>query len=174
MSKPLAGRADDDPRWRRIEAYVLDDPGASLPFSHRLARENGWSLYYAGRVIAEYRKFCFLAIAAGHGVTPSDEVDQAWHLHLLYTRDYWDRFCPEALGQPLHHGPTRGGAADGERFREWYERTMESYRRAFGRDPPADIWPAAEERFANAPHMQRIDRSAFWLIRRPRWAVRRR
>ncbi len=42
----------------------------------------------------EYRRFAFLAATAGHPVTPSDAVDQAWHLHLTYSRDYWDRFCP--------------------------------------------------------------------------------
>ena len=32
--------------------------------------------------IEEYRKFVFLALVAGHQITPSDQVDQVWHLHL--------------------------------------------------------------------------------------------
>ena len=59
----------------------------------RLASENGWSREYAVRVMQEYRRFAFLAVAAGHPVSPSDAVDQAWHLHLVYTRSYWDEFC---------------------------------------------------------------------------------
>jgi hypothetical protein len=36
-----------------------------------------------------------------HIVTPSEQVDQVWHLHLTYTRSYWDEFCPNVLGQPF-------------------------------------------------------------------------
>ena len=46
--------------WRRLEALELDDPAASFPFSTRLARENGWSLRHAQRVIGEYKRFLFL------------------------------------------------------------------------------------------------------------------
>ena len=37
----------------------------------------------------------------GRHIGPSDEVDQAWHLHLVYTRSYWGEFCPNVLGKPL-------------------------------------------------------------------------
>src|SRR5687767_14921571 len=87
----------------RLEAYSLDEPGAPLAFSARLARENGWTAAYADRVIEEYKRFVLLAISAGHPVTPSEQVDQAWHLHLLYTETYWLHFCPQVLGRPLHH-----------------------------------------------------------------------
>ena len=79
-----------DPLWARIKGFALDDPASSLPFSQRLARENGWSRHFACRAIEEYKRFCYLAMTAGHSVSPSDAVDQAWHLHLLYTRSYWD------------------------------------------------------------------------------------
>ena len=69
----------------RIEAFGLDVPGAPDPFSRRLARENGWPTAYAERVVREYRRFVVLAVSAGHAVTPSEQVDQAWHLHLLYS-----------------------------------------------------------------------------------------
>src|SRR5690242_10295867 len=72
----------EDPLWIRIAGFLLDDPEAKMPFSCRLARDNGWSHDYACRVIAEYKRFCYLALVAGHPVTPSEEVDQAWHLHL--------------------------------------------------------------------------------------------
>ena len=99
--------------WRRLEAFQLDDASASLTFTRRLARENDWEPAYARRVVDEYKRFVFLAMTAGHEVTPSDEVDQAWHLHLTYTRSYWGGLCGEVLGRPLHHGPTKGGADEG-------------------------------------------------------------
>lgn len=71
--------------YERICEFELDEPGVELTFGSRLARANGWSEQFANRVIDEYKKFAFLAVAAGHPVCPSDEVDEAWHLHLTYT-----------------------------------------------------------------------------------------
>jgi uncharacterized protein (TIGR04222 family) len=130
----------------------------------RLARENGWELAFARRVVDEYKRFVYLAMTAGHEVTPSDEVDQAWHLHLTYTRSYWDELCGKTLGRPLHHGPTRGGQAEGERFREQYAQTLASYRTAFGQEPPPDVWPAASIRFGEATEFVRVNRRRVWLI----------
>ena len=67
--------------WARIQAHPLDQPDAVLPISRRLARENDWSQDFALGVIEEYRRFVFLAMVAGHPVTHSDQVDQAWHHH---------------------------------------------------------------------------------------------
>jgi hypothetical protein len=76
--------------YERILAFSLDKPDAQLTFSKRLARDNGWKLEYTQRVIEEYKKFAFLAVTAGHPITPSDQIDQVWHLHLSYTRSYWE------------------------------------------------------------------------------------
>ena len=135
--------------YQRIRGFPLDRPEHSLSFTDRLAVENGWSRAYAERVVEEYRKFAFLAIAAGHSVTPSDAVDQAWHLHLTYTRSYWDHFCKNVLQTPLHHGPTIGGRQERQKFAEWYRRTRESYRRFFKVQAPADIWPDEAIRFGD-------------------------
>ena len=70
----------------RIQGFPLDEPGSVFPFSARLARENGWSREYALRALEEYRRFVYLAMTAGHPVTPSEEVDEVWHFHLTYTR----------------------------------------------------------------------------------------
>jgi hypothetical protein len=76
------------PVWEELSHYDIGPGDAEQTFAARLARENGWRPAQAARVIEEYRRFCFLAVTAGHPVTPSDAVDQAWHLHLTYTRDY--------------------------------------------------------------------------------------
>src|SRR5688500_19130428 len=128
--------------WERLRNVDLNSADAEMPFSARLARDNGWSTRFAAKAIAEYRKFCFLATHAGHPVTPSDEVDQVWHLHLCYSRHYWDTLCRDTLGRPLHHGPTEGGAAEDRKFLDWYDTTLASYRRYFG-EPPTYLWPAA-------------------------------
>lgn len=91
--------------WSTIRSFDIDGGPASLTFSKRLARENGWSVGYAERVVDEYRKFVFLCMASGHKCTPSDEVDQAWHLHMIYTESYWTRFCGEVLPRSLTMSP---------------------------------------------------------------------
>lgn len=145
----------DHPLWHVLSTYVPGPAGASLSFEQRLARENGWSLNRAGRVMEEYRRFCFLAMTAGHPVTPSDAVDQAWHLHLTYSRDYWERFCPQVLGKPFHHGPTAGGPDEHRKHVAQYALTLKSYEAAFGL-PPADIWPSVQRRFFVDPWARRV------------------
>ena len=138
-----------------------------MTFAARLARENRWTVEHAERVISEYKRFCYLAMTAGHEVTPSDAVDQAWHLHLTYSRDYWQVFCPQVLEAQLHHGPTKGGAAERGRFYHQYAATLVAYEAAFGHVPPADIWPTARKRFLIDPGGVRVNfRDGIFLSRR--------
>ncbi len=145
-------------------AFEIDERPKTLSFTGRLARENGWSLTYARRVIDEYKRFIFLCMEAGHPCTPSDQVDQAWHLHLTYTKSYWDRLNGEVLPRPLHHNPTEGGAREDAKFDDWYARTRESYERHFGVSPPADIWPPSEVRFGEDPYAARVNLRRNWVI----------
>jgi len=140
--------------YQRICDYRLTDPSHELGFLAHLMRANGWSRPFALRAIEEYRKFVFLAMVADHQVTPSDQVDQVWHLHLLFSDAYWNDFCPRVLGRPLHHHPTRGGQAERDRFHELYRATIRSYRQHFG-EPSAELWPPVDVRFGRDLHMQR-------------------
>jgi len=153
--------------WGRIAAHPFECPKDGLDLARRLAREQGWSLDQARRAIGEYRRFCFLCLVAGEPMTPSVAVDEVWHLHLTYTRDYWHRFCPETLGTALHHDPTRGGAAEGRRYLEQYARTLRAYERWFG-PAPEDLWPASRARFADPGRIRRVDLNRYRLIPRPR------
>ena len=143
--------------WQRLAAYEIGPADATFSFAQRLSRENRWSDEFSSRVIREYKRFCYLAITAGHEVTPSDAVDQAWHLHLTYSRDYWQRFCPEVLQADLHHGPTAGGKVERTRYYGQYAATLKSYEDAFGEAPPADIWPDAQRRFGVDPLSFRVN-----------------
>lgn len=126
----------------RMARYELDAPADTVPFSRKLRRETGWSAAYAARVIEEYKRFAILAVAAGGKVSPSKAVDRVWHLHLTDTRRYWDEFCPQVLGRPLHHEPSRGGTGEAEVLAAQYRATLEAYGRVFGEAPPRDIWPS--------------------------------
>lgn len=147
--------------YLKISNYQLDDYASELKFSQRLMRENlGWSQEYADRVIHEYKRFMYLACVANHPVTPSDEVDQAWHLHLLYSQDYVD-WCI-LMGKTIYHGPTKGGSKEGMRYEDQYKKTQMTYGREFSQHPPDDIWPSCTKRFST-PYA-RVNLKDNWVI----------
>lgn len=154
--------------YERLTTFDIDGGTAPrLPFVERLARENGWTRDYAERVVHEYRRFVYLAATGETPVTPSKEVDAAWHLHLTYTRSYWKRLCDEVLGKPLHHEPTRGGHDEHVRFVAQYEATLARYAETFGEMAPEDIWPSAEECFGPPPRTV-WKPEKHWIVKKPR------
>ena len=152
--------------YKRLQEFSFDRPDTQLSFSRRLARDNNWSQDYTERVIAEYKKFAFLAVVAGHPVTPSDQVDQVWHLHLTYTRSYWQEFCPKVLQTPLHHDPTRGGAGEQSKFKGMYHQTLVSYEQFFGQ-VPTDIWSSSNDRFGKDLNFVRVNTQKNWVFLKP-------
>jgi hypothetical protein len=144
--------------------FPIEKTGGRYTFLHRLCRENNWSTAEGLRAIGEYKRFVYLATVSPTPVTPPPAVDQVWHLHLLYTRSYWEELCQGVLGQPLHHGPTAGGDEEDEKFGNWYERTRTLYREEFGTAPPADLWPAS---FSPEKRYQWTDLARNWIIPKP-------
>jgi len=151
--------------WNKIRSFELDDPSSSLTFTDRLSRENGWTMEYSLRAVTEYKKFMFLLCIASHPLTPSDQVDQVWHLHLLYTQSYWEDFCKDTINRQIHHGPTKGGKEENTKFTDWYEKTKELYLETFGYNAPADIWPSSKIRFSEI-NFQRVNIDKYWLIKK--------
>jgi hypothetical protein len=150
--------------WELIREFEIDDLDSVFKFTDRLSRENGWKTEYSIRVIYEYKKFIFLLTIAEQALTPSDQIDQAWHLHLLYTDSYWNKFCKNLLGKEIHHNPTQGGKQEGEKYINLYQNTIEFYKTIFQKDPPIDIWPSSDVRFARI-EFRRIDVNRNWLIK---------
>ncbi|MCU0710673.1 MAG: hypothetical protein MUC43_01345 [Pirellula sp.] len=155
-----------DVLWQKISQLAITPPNLPLTFEARLAREQAWSLDRALAVVEEYRKFLYLLLTCSHPVTPSEEVDAAWHLHLLYTRSYYEDLCQEIAGFVIHHQPTAGGPTEGHKFRNWYQQTLDSYAARFG-IPPQDIWPPSDKRFANAGAGHWFNPATHILIPRP-------
>jgi hypothetical protein len=152
--------------WNKIQGFQLDDPTVKFTFSERVACENGWSKRYALRVIKEYRRFIFLCCTTQTGVTPSDPVDQVWHLHLTYTQSYWIDFCRHTLGREIHHNPTKGGQQEAQKFDGFYTESRQLYIDKFGHEPPADIWQPNDVRFSDID-FQRVNRKRYWLLEKP-------
>ncbi|HYX36583.1 MAG TPA: hypothetical protein VE954_26030 [Oligoflexus sp.] len=151
--------------WQRISNHPLQGD-QRLDFLKRLCREQRWTTAYGSQVIEEYKRFVFLSCVTSSSLTPSIDIDETWHLHLTYTEDYWLTFCPQVLERPLHHRPTTGSAADGQKFREQYAQTLQIYFAWFG-PPDRVIWPSSKQRFDRPARMQRINRDQFWIVRKP-------
>lgn len=151
--------------WEKINQFEIDDEESSFTFTDRLARENDWTIEYSLRAVHEYKKFMFLICLAEHPLTPSDEVDQVWHLHLIYTRSYWEDFCGKTLGKIIHHGPTKGGTEERTKFIDWYEKTLEFYKEVFKLEPPKDIWPKSKDRFGEVV-FTRVNRHKNWVFKK--------
>lgn len=152
--------------WTQLAAFDLNDPEASFSFTDRLARENGWSIEFSLRCVEEYKRFIFLICITDYSLTPSDQVDQVWHLHLLYTRSYWDEMCEGILKMKIHHGPTKGGEVQRDLFNDLYTKAKQRYSEVFLEEPPLDIWPKNEVRFSEIS-FQRTNKSANWIIPKP-------
>lgn len=127
--------------WTLLEQMRIEDAGASRSFEQALAEETGWSEERARAVSREYRRFLYLAAVSDAEVTPSIPVDKAWHLHLSYTRHYWEIMCPDILRRPLHHRPSAGGPAEEARHYEQYAATLALYLATFGQPAPESVWP---------------------------------
>lgn len=153
--------------YQQLQTFPFVEEGTEFSFLDRLADDNNWLPAHAADVLEEYRRFLILALFAGHPVTPSDDVDQAWHLHLLYSHSYWDELCGQVLKRSLHHQPTRGWEQERQKFIDQYARTLKSYVQIFGEFAPPDIWPAPDVRFAGTVHFQRVDMRLYGFRHRP-------
>jgi hypothetical protein len=148
--------------WKKIEEFEIDDITSSFSFSDRLARENSWSTEFTLRTIHEYKKFIYLICISDSPQTPSDEVDQTWHLHLLYTHSYWIDFCKNTLNKSIHHGPTKGIEEKND-FKLAYQDTLDFYLKEFNENPPTDIWPDVEKRFKYINY-SRVNKHNNWVL----------
>jgi uncharacterized protein (TIGR04222 family) len=132
----------------RIEAFGLSAADDPFGFESRLADDQGWTLGHALAVTEQYRRFLVLTQVAGQAVSPSPDVDEAWHLHLTRTTHY-EAFCNAVFGKFLHHEPARSG--EGAKHRNLYAETLQAYRRAFHVDAPDAIWPEDARRLGTPP-----------------------
>ncbi|WP_223598204.1 hypothetical protein [Chryseobacterium sp. GVT01B] len=136
----------DESLWNRIQGFSLDAPNAAFPFSKKLAKEESWSLDFAKKAIEEYKKFVYLCCILPNGASPSEIVDKVWHMHLIYTQNYWEEFCPNILKRTLHHHPSQGGNKERVKHENWFEDTMSGYRNIFQQEAPEEIWKGKKKK----------------------------
>ena len=152
--------------WNKINNFQFDKPNIRLTFSQRLARENGFSEVFARQIVEEYKKYIFLCCVSEQPVTPSNYVDLAWHLHLTYTKSYWEDLCQNTLGKMLHHNPTEGGKKEGNKYKNWYDYTLKLYEQKFGIKPLKTVWEDPKIRFQN--NFINVNIYENWVVPKPK------
>jgi len=135
------------------DCFPFNSSAESQAFIQRLSTENHWYLNYAKDVVAEYQKFLILTKLIQNRSVPSDAVDQAWHLHLLYTHEYWHVLCKDYLKYELHHTPS----PIDDSWQEDYASTLHNYYLHFARYPPSTIWLSPEQRLQNTSFFKRLN-----------------
>jgi len=144
VSKPLL--------WGNIESTALVSSG-DQNLIDRVKKKTGWSQIKTEKNVAEYRKFLYLA-TINDNVVPAKDVDEVWHEHLLFTRDY-NAFCNNVLGKQIHHEPEVPNKPN--KFKDDYKKTGLSYQKEFGETPEfAGVWDfiagfAVSESFHSCP-----------------------
>jgi hypothetical protein len=143
LKKQVKMKKEQQNLWLKVARFPLNDPDAAYPFSQKLAHTQKWSEDKTMQVIAEYKKFMFLCMTAPNGASPSEAVDECWHLHLTFTANY-AAFCQETAGKFIHHNPSKGGTTEHHRHIDWYEDTLKNYVDTFQQIPPSGLWPTPE------------------------------
>lgn len=113
----------------------------SYNFDHvreRIVRKKLLSEDIVDEAIAEYKRYMTMNARTSDRLTMfSEPIDEVWHQHILFTRDYAN-FCEKAVGHFVHHDPMtpeqqrKGRKERAERFYEMY---VESFHTL-----PSAIW----------------------------------
>lgn len=70
----------------------------------RLASTEGLTSESALLLFEDLKRFLFLCATTNERLVPTKPIDAAWHVFLLFTRDY-AAFCADHLGSFVHHNP---------------------------------------------------------------------
>ena len=111
------------------ESFILKI-AQNLKIKKSLAKE-----YYA-----EYLRFIYLAAISETPITPSKAIDKIWHLHLQYTRSYWDDLCDGIIGKRIHHDPGSLVDNENEYFKIQFRQTISQYHLYFTSFLRHDAW----------------------------------
>jgi hypothetical protein len=76
--------------WIKVRAAFGGEEASTKAFADKIARKLDWKHLFTLRAIREYKKFIYLGAVSDFVVTPSKIIDQVWHEHLLFTKEYRD------------------------------------------------------------------------------------
>ncbi len=103
----------------------------------RYAKDYHLDKYVAEEHFIELKKFLSVCAASDEPIGMAGPVDDAWHIFLIFTREY-SAFC-EHCGKFIHHVPNTDEG--GESSSTGYTTFLQIYELAFDEAPPMTIWP---------------------------------
>ena len=115
-------------------------------FVQNLMKEQLIGFNTANRWLLEYRKYLVLAYFIDKMISPSEQVDQVWHLHMTYTQHYRATY-QTLIERDFKHAPSSGGSSEGKKFEDIYLETLKFYKAMFLICPPDDVWETPQQRF---------------------------
>ena len=93
--------------WHKIKkATLLTGDEDNYIFKSRLKKKHKWTEEKCDDLLSQYKQFLFIAATSNEKETPTQEVDEVWHEHILFTQDYFDDWT-KILGKTIHHAPDR-------------------------------------------------------------------
>lgn len=88
----------------------------------------------------EYKRYISLLIYYPNSRRPiSAAVDEMWHTHLLFTKDY-NRFSEAVIGKFIHHCPSEGREQVENMKPRYMVNTIAEYESVYGK-ASSDFWP---------------------------------
>jgi hypothetical protein len=139
---------------REASHAISGSRSGTIPISNRRRAVETWDLsrvreYLINRghmesaradmLIREYRRFMMLLVDhPGEMIPIAGPVDEVWHTHVLFTREY-HTFCMATMGEYIHHAPTISDEEANRLLGSYKDNTLRLYRETFG---PIDhtIW----------------------------------
>lgn len=82
-----------------------------------------WTETYVRSLIKEYKVFLHLAANSESECVPTKHVDEIWHEHILFTKDYFEVW-PKYLGKLVHHNPEK--IDDEKDYSSMFEKTQKT------------------------------------------------
>lgn len=80
---------------------------ANLDIAKKIAKELHCSLEQGKILLCDVSNFLWLAAQSPEVSVPSPAIDEAWHVFVLFTKEYID-FCHTYCGGYVHHAPHTG------------------------------------------------------------------
>jgi hypothetical protein len=98
----------------------------------RLVEREHWEEKDAIAAVRRYKNFLILiAKYPDHLLAPAADMDEIWHNHILFTREYMQA-CEEIFGGYLHHTPAQSSRPEEKQRMEFaQEHTAELYLQEF-------------------------------------------
>lgn len=106
------------------------------PVINQMVKQHSWKKRYSRNVATEYERFMILR-NKNNNLSPSDDIDEFWHQHILNTSLYTE-YCQEKFSGIVHHDPE--DAFNQTKRKTRLRNTIKEYKKIYGKIPEGDVW----------------------------------